>query len=222
MDTEKLEPMDIATNAAMQSLGHDIPTDVMALARNNATEILRNSTSDDEKGLKDLQNLTLSMGLPITRIMFQYMLDDANIKGSTKKIILQDIDAISPITEIGCMKVDFFNKKTNQADVAYLVLDRCSNNHCLSTQLDKLKNVVADVKWPDVIRSISMLIHIGRSVYSQVSRKNINIIRQIYNKSINDCAKYLDLQVDLDNTTLYLDESWLGRVGIYIKLNDEI
>ena len=114
------------------------------------------------------------------------------------------------------------NKKTNQPDVAYLVLDKCPNNHCLSTQLDKLKNIVVDTKWPDVIRSISMLVHIGRSVYSQVARSHINIIQQIYNISKNDCAKYLDLQVDRDNTTLFLDIEWQNRVGIYVNFTDDI
>jgi hypothetical protein len=186
-----------------------------------AAELIKNIPNEDREGLKDLQNLTLAMGIPGTRLLFQSMVENSKLRGVAKKDALATIDKFSPITEVGCMKIDFFNKTTNSPDIAYLLLDKCSKNHNFGEQLDKIKCHISDTKWQDVIKSISMLIHVGRSVYSQLARMNIDLIKKIYNiQDDAQCAKYLDLQVDMTNTTLFNNDA--DRLGIFVRFTPEI
>jgi hypothetical protein len=151
------------------------------------------------------------------------MIEASGIRGAEKKKALRAVAALSPVTEIGCMQVDFFNRASGSSDVAYLVLDRCPPGHDLGAQLDKLKRVVSEEKWPEVIRSLSMLVNIGRAVYAQTARDNIDLIRQIWGFAAEDlCTKYLDMQVDKSNTTLFLDAGWPGRVGIFVRTGAEV
>jgi hypothetical protein len=199
------------------------PAEVIAAARARAGEMLRGMTAEDEAGMKDLHNLTLSIGLPATRATFQFMVAAAGLRGAAKKSAMRAIAGLSPVTEIGCMKVDYFNRATGAPDTAYLVLDRCPRDHDLGAQLDKLKVLVPDEKWPEVIQSLSMMLHIGRSVYSHTSREQIGLIRTIRGAEASDpCAEYLDLKVDRANTTLYLEADWPERVGIHVQLGAEV
>lgn len=227
MGTPAGRAMDDAIDAAVRSTsvpGQEVPSaETIAAARARATEMLRGLSGEDEAGLKDLQNLTLSMGLPATRATFQYMIKAANLRGAAKTDALRAVAEFSPVTEVGCMKVDFFNQTTGAPDIAYLVFDKCQRLHNLGAQLDKLKAHVSDEKWPEVIRSLSMLIHIGRSVYGQTARKHLDLIRRIHGSAADDpCTKYLDLQVDRENTTLFLEPSWPGRIGIFVRLGADV
>jgi hypothetical protein len=219
--------MDDAIDAAVRATavpGQEAPSaETIAAARARAAEMLRSMSGEDEAGLKDLQNLTLSMGLPATRATFHYMIKAADLRGAAKTDAMRAVAEFSPVTEVGCMKVDFFNRTTGAPDIAYLVLDKCPRLHDLGAQLDKLKVHVSDEKWPEVVRSLSMLIHIGRSVYGQTARKHLDLVRQIHGAAAGDpCTKYLDLQVDRENTTLFLEPSWPSRVGIFVRLNADV
>lgn len=83
------DAMDDAVDAALASAmapGLSPPSsEVIAAARARATDILREMPSEDGEGLKDLQNLTLSMGLPATRATFQFMIKAANLRGEAKR-----------------------------------------------------------------------------------------------------------------------------------------
>jgi hypothetical protein len=219
--------MDNAINAAISSVsapGQEPPSnEIIAEARTRATDILQNLSGGEREGLNDLQNLTLSMGLPAARATFQFMIAAANLRGAAKKDALCAVAEFSAVTEVGCIKVDFFNQTSGKHDIAYLVLDKCPRDHNLGVQLDNLKVHVSDDKWPEVIRSISMLIHIGRVVYGQVARNNLDLIRRIHGYTPDDpCTKYLDLLVDRENTTLFLEPSWPSRIGIFIRLNADV
>jgi hypothetical protein len=218
--------MDDAVDAALARAAPDLSppsSEMIAAARARATDMLREMPSENGEGLKDLQNLTLSMGLPATRATFQFMIKAANLRGEAKKNALSAVADFSPLTEVGCMKVDFFNQTLGAPDVAYLILDKCPRLHNLGAQIDKLKAHVSDEKWPEVIRSLSMLVHIGRSVYGQTARKHLDLIRQIHGSAADDpCTKFLDLQIDRENTTLFLDPSWPSRIGIFIRLSTDV
>jgi len=220
------DSMNSAVKAAIHSIsgGSSAPsTEIVAEARARATDMLNSMPDEDGAGLRDLQNLTLSMGIPATCATFQYMIKAAKLRGAAKKNALRAIADFSPITEVGCMKVDFFNRSTGEPDIAYLVLDRCPRDHDLGAQLDRLKVHTLDEKWPDVIRSLSMLIYIGRSVYSQTARKHLDLIRQINSSPADDpCTKYLDLQIDRENTTLFLEPGWPDRIGIFVRLSADV
>ena len=223
--------MERAIDSAISSMvisGAAAPSaEIIAAARMRATDLLNAPAAarggGDERGLKDLQDLTLSMGLPATRAIFQFMVEAANLRGVVRAEAEERIAEFSPLTEIGCMKVDFFNQSTGAPDIAYLVLDRCSRYHDLGSELDKLKVHISDKKWPDIIRSISTLVHVGRTVYGQAARKHLSLIQQIFDGAADDPGtKYLDLQVDPKNTTLFIEASWPSRVGIYIRLGADV
>ena len=218
------DAMDVATRAAIRSAGGEAPSaDVVAEARARASELLTTMSSNDEAGLKDLQNLTLSMGLPSTRSMFQCMIENSNLRGVAKKDAIRAVADFSPVSESGCTTVDFFNQVSGAPDIAYLVLHKCPRDHNLEAQLNKLKPHVLAEKWAEVTRSLSMLIYIGRSVYGQIARANLGLIRDIHGAAADDpCTDYLDLKVDVENTTLYLDASWPSRIGIYVRLGAEV
>ena len=191
--------------------------------RARADKLISTITPEDRAGLKDLQKLTLTMGLPAARIIFQYMIAAANLHGNAKKDAMAAVAKFSPLTEVGCMKVDFFNRGSGAPEIAYLVLGKCAKLHNLGEQLDKLKPHVSDAKWPEVIRSLSMLVHIGRSVYGQIARNHIDLIRRINGRAPDDpCAEFIDLQVDRENTTLFINDGWPRRVGIFIRLGGEL
>ena len=221
--------MDAAVGAAVlmtAGSGQEAPSaETVTAARARAAEMLRGMASGDaaESGLKDLQNLTMSMGLPAARATFQYMIKAAGLRGAAKTDAMRAVAGLSPVTEVGCMKVDFFNRTTGAPSIAYLVLDKCPRLHDLGAQLAKLKVHTSDDKWPEVIRSISVLLHIGRSVYAQTAREHLDLIRQIHGSAASDpCTEYLDLQVDRNNTTLYLKKDWPGRIGIFVRLDADV
>jgi hypothetical protein len=216
-------PMDDAVAATLRTLGGEAPSaDVIAAAKARAAEMLQEMNAPDS-GLKDMQNLTLSIGLPTARAAFLYMIRAANIRGAAKAKAIAAISDFSPVTEVGCMKVDFFNTTTGKKDIAYLVLDECPKHHNLGRQLDRMKEHVADDAWPKIVKHLSMLIHIGRSVYGNVARKNLTLIRSIFGLAEDDpCEKYLDFQIDRENTTLFLDAEWPTRAGIYLRLEADL
>jgi len=216
--------LDAAFEAAIQSSGLEMPPDeaTRAEAMEKARKLIADATVDAE-GLQHLKNFHLSMGLPATRALFRQMVAASNIHGADKADVLKAIVDMSPVTEKGCMRIDFHNRVTNKADVAYLRLDACPKAHNLGRQLDRLKALVAEPKWPDVLKSLTYLTMLGRSIYSNIATQHIGLIRKIFRLGEDDkCEQYTSTQVDKSNTTLFLDESWPNRVGIYVSLEADI
>lgn len=188
-----------------------------------AAQIAREMGPEAKAGLQDLQNLTISIGLPAARSAFTYMISCSKASKSVKQAALQTLANVSPITETGCMQVDFYNQVTKAPDIAYLLLDKCGIDHKLGEQLEKLQALTLPEKWPVVIKHLSMIIFIGRQVFNQITRMNLPTIRKLFKLADDDpCTEYLDFKVDTSNTTLYIKPEWAERVGIFIKLHSEI
>ena len=197
--------------------------ETIAAARVRAQQMLNEMKGGDADGIRDLKNLTLSMGLPSTRALFRQMITASGVRGQVKSDAQREVAEFSPVTEVGCMKVDFFNKTTGRADIAYLLLDQCPKTHNLGDQLDRLKVHVSDEKWPEVLRHLSMLVHIGRSVFGQTARQHLDLIRRLFGLAPDaDCAKYIDVQIARENTTFFIDADWPNRVGLYVRLDAEV
>jgi hypothetical protein len=176
------------------------------------------ATSEDAIGIRNLQDLTTSIGLPAARESFEAMLDANKVTPALRAAALREIKAFSPITEVGCMQVDFFNMIKAAPDVAYLVLDKCPANHDLGAELKKLKTVVDTDKWVEVIKHLSMMIYLGRTVYAAMAKEHKPLIRQIFGRSADhDCADLMTLGVDSRNTTLFVNPRWPVRVGISVR-----
>lgn len=186
-------------------------------ARAKAEQLV--ADQDSRAGMKDLQNLTQAIGLPAARVLLRQLLDAGDTKSTLRSNLLSLIQAISPITEPGCMKVDFFNMETKVADTVYLELDECDKTHDLDSQLNKLKPHVGPDKWPTILHHLSVLVGIGRSVFAAVAHTNEQLMRELHTHlpEIHRKTDLRHLTVDRLNTTLYLIDTLPKRVGIFIR-----
>jgi hypothetical protein len=163
---------------------------------------------------EDLQKQILAMGYPSTRIMLL-----ALVKYFNKEYMINDIENLFSITEIGCLKIDYINITTNEKECMLVYIKECDKDHDLSNEIDKLKNNVDKDKWDSVLKSLSFLILLIRSIYNTVYENNIDLIRNII--SDNYLSMYNKLQVDIINTTLYLPYIDT-RLGIFFEKYEKI
>jgi hypothetical protein len=184
---------------------------------------LNKVSENDKKGLVDLQNLSLTMGLPAARATFSAMAGAAQLNGKKKTKIHNKIQNISPLTEVGCFKVDFRDKATGEARVLYMVLEECPPDHDLDAEFGKLKPHVTEEKWGEVCKHLSMLVYLARKTYEDVAKNNIELIREIFGLPSSDpCTEYLNYSVDLRNTTLFIKPDWPVRIGIFIRQDESV
>lgn len=177
--------------------------------------------AEDAEGLRSLHNLTMAIGLPAARESFKAMVEANNLTGARRSAALREIAAISPITEVGCMQVDYFNMITATAGRAYLVLDVCPAKHDLGAELKKLRDVVDGEKWVEVVKHMSMMVYLGRTAYTQMAGEQRPLLRRIYGRADNDpCDDLMKLGIDSRNTTMFVDPRWPTRVGIFVRLQD--
>jgi hypothetical protein len=151
------------------------------------------------------------------------MITNSDRRGADKADLMRLVAEISPVTEAGCLRVDFHNRATNAPDVAFLRLDQCPRTHGFGAQLDKLRPLIGEPRWPEVLRHLSALITMGVGVYSDVVSRNQPLIRRIYGLDAEaDCRKYATLTLDRANTTLYIDAEWPNRIGLFVTLQSEL
>lgn len=197
-----------------------LSADTRAAARLRAAALVAEEGGARE-GLHDLHNLTLSMGLPATRAALRQLLR-ARPRRQRTPALWEAIKAVSPVSEVGCMRVEFVHQLTGVPVVAFLTLDACPAAHDLGRELEKLKPITPAAKWSELLRSMSTLVFIGRAVYSRTSREHIGLVRQLAGLGAEDpCAGLLDLQIDTKNTTLYLNAAWPERVGLYVSFEGD-
>lgn len=209
--------------SAEDQRANELTAEEIQNVQDRARELASKMTPDDVEGLRDLQNLTLAMALPAVREIFKQMIAKARLGNESAAEAYKEVEAFSPITEFGCMRVDFHNKTTNRPDIAYLSLKKCKADYNFDQEINKLRKLVAEDKWPNVLTHLSMLVYIGRSVYGQISRLHAPLLRRIFRLPAADpCTNYIDLKVDGVNTTLYVDKNDTWRIGIFIQLDNEI
>jgi hypothetical protein len=213
---------------AMQTAGAPVTTESLGAVRAAAAAIVDQATPNDIAGLKDYHKLTIAIGMRAVHVTFNAMVAAAQAEakkadgsGGLAAGLLADAEreivSMSPVTETGCMKVDFFNRTTSRSDVAYLVLDRCGRDHDLGAQLDPLRAAVAPDRWGEVVKHLSMLVFLGRTVYKRLAGEHVGLIRRLFG-----AEKYPELLVDPVNTTLYVEAEWLDRVGIYVRYESDV
>ncbi len=172
---------------------------------------------DPEKiaGMRDLRKLTILMGLRPAGMILKQLI---RLGPSDAWDSLRDrVDAIADMNtcEHGCQTVDFYNKSSRGADRVHLMLDECGRTHDLTGELNKLLPHIDEAKKPQIMKHLSMLIGLGRSVYVKLAEENKqlfdDISAHIGGISINK------IQVDPANTTMYVVESTPMRVGIFVR-----
>jgi hypothetical protein len=98
----------------------------------------------------------------------------------------------------GCLKVEY--KKDDISKVVYIVLQDCDKEHNLTDQFDKLRPFISDDKWQHLLKCMSTIVFLIRSIF-----------KELISKFDVDYA----LLVDPSNTTLYVD-GFPKRIGIFI------
>ena len=177
------------------------------------------ATPEDREGLQSLQNLSLSMGLPAARACFRMMLEANGAAAPLRAWANRQIDGFSPVTEVGCLQVDYYDTVARKPAVARILLEECDRDHDFGAQLGALRARVGAEKWVEVVKHVSMLVHLGRSVYAQLAEANRPLIRKMYGRpASHDCAAEMKLGVDSRNTTLFVDPRWPRRIGVFVHL----
>ncbi len=178
-------------------------------------------------GLEDARALSLAIGLPAARILFEAMIANCGATESRKKAMRRDAKKMSKLTETGCIKVDFFNGAKGQADVAYLLLAECPANHDLSAQIHKLFSHIPEERFDEIRKHLSMLVYLGRTSYAQMLSENEPLVARI-RRTMPGTFDARALRINPNNTTMYLgpdtrndSAGWEPRVGIFVRLGEE-
>lgn len=158
---------------------------------------------------EQFQKQMLALGFPTVRIMLY-----ALAKKYGKEHVNQHIEEICHISDVGVLNIDYYNKIKDKKELIIIVLKQCTKDHDLSEQLDKLRPHLDDGKWNDVLKSLSTLILLARTIYTNIYDNNLDLIEEIVGK--NEINKYNKLQVDIANTTLYLPDID-DRIGIFLE-----
>lgn len=175
-----------------------------------AQALLQNMSEEDKAGMRDLHLLTMSMAVPVIRDALSHFAANRH-NGAQLEAIEKQIQQIIPeVTERGSYKVEFINKQTHAPDVMYVMLDMCPADHDFSVEFSR--HLPAEGR-EGLNKHISFMIQICRAVYSQITRENLELLRRIAGNE----KDYLDLKVDLKNTTLYVSESLPMRIGIVLR-----
>lgn len=151
----------------------------------------------------------LAMGFPSARIMFHALANKY-----CREYLGPRIDEICHIQEVGCLNIDFFNKTENKKDNIFIFMKECNEKHDLDIQIDKLKPHIDEEKWKEVLKSLSAIILLTRSIYTSIYENNLDFIEELVGKE--NVNKYNKLQVDNSNTTLYLPDVD-DRIGIFFE-----
>jgi len=185
-------------------------------------EVKSKIPEEDMEGLQSLHNLTLSIGIPITKKILHYLIDFSKMEKSEKISAYAFVASLSPITEIGCMKIEYksvLETQTSDLKTKYMLFDECAKDYDLGGELDKIKNEIAVEKWPEVLHHASMLVFYCRIVYSKLVRENLEQIKKWFRREDGaDCEDLFILKVDPVNTTLYCEAlvEYPKRVGIRV------
>jgi hypothetical protein len=177
-------------------------------------------------GMQDMHALSLSIGLPVPRILFDQIIEASTATPARKKTWRRQVQAMSDVKETGCIQADFFDTRTREKNTAYLVLEECGEDHDLGAQLDKVFSRIAPEKQDEIKKHLSMLIYLGRSAYGQMMMKMMPTLSKAVKKIPIDAEeKEFDprvLGVDPTTTTLVVTLPGTRRVGIFVRLADEV
>ena len=172
-------------------------------------------------GIGDMHALSLSIGLPVPREILAGAVISSSATRGRKRAWLRELKAMTPITETGCIQADFYDTVTRAQNTAFLVLEKCGEDHDLGAQLGKVFGRIAADKHDEIRKHLSMLVFLGRSAYDKMAEKAIPLLVKV-GKKMPDGFNPLRLVVDPQNTTLYIPGGGPHRVGIFVRLANEV
>ena len=179
----------------------------------NSLDMVNNLSPEDIEKYQAYQKQVLSMGVPACKIMMTILLqhaltEDENIKYKFFEMIEESL----VVEKFGGLNVEYFDTDQNKKTYCYIILNKCHKTHNLGDQFDKIHKYMNAEQWDYLLKQISMLLYITKNIY-KLSISSFS--EQVFNLGfdINDIEV---LNVDPENTTLYIDEEWEERTGIYI------
>jgi hypothetical protein len=121
------------------------------------------------------------------------------------------IDQLTNIEKVGGMNIEYDDVDTGKKTFFYIIMNKCHKSHNLYEQFDKVKKHFNEATWTQLLKHISMLIYLCRSIYKINMQACIDDMFNL-GYDINDVDQ---LKIDPSNTTLYINEEWDERMGIY-------
>ena len=139
---DEVAPAATAEATAPATAEATAPEDEASL-RARAEQFAQTLRREDVEGLKDIQNHMISMGLPATRALLRQFVEHSTAAGSPEQTrALKAVADLSPVTEVGCMRVDFHDRIANCGNTAYITLEECPRDHDLGAPLEFLRLAV--------------------------------------------------------------------------------
>lgn len=180
---------------------------------NKSLEKVNNFSPEDLEKYQLYQKRVLSMGVPACRILMTALLNNAKTTDEDIKLrFFETIDKLTNIEQFGGISIEYFDNNINKNTYCYIIMNKCTKFHNLSEQLEKIQPYLDEVQWDQILKQISMVLYLCKNIYKLTIGTCANQIFDL-GFDINDVE---ELTVDPENTTLYIDEEWEERVGIYI------
>jgi len=220
-----LEKAVAAAVAAASSDGRVHSAQDVQDAKTRAEQMIARMGGDTKEimaGMCDISNSNLAVGLPATRMTLTHMIRAANLRDSAKSKAQNMIAQISPVTDHVGITVRYRLRDTGAQGTVHIGLTECPRLHNMDNQVNKVKPLVTDESWVGITQHMTALVNLGMKIYRETIAKNLDIVRHINSLAEDDpCEKYLCYKVDPTNTTLYIDDDWPNRIGVFIRFNDE-
>jgi hypothetical protein len=174
---------------------------------------IENLSLEDVEKYKQYQQTVISMGIPTCRIMLHTLLEKSESTDSAiKKQFFEKIEQLTSFEKVGGMNIEYDDSDTGKKTFFYIIMNKCDKNHDLHEQFNKVKRFFSEDTWGQLLKHISMLIYLCRSIYKINMQSCADDMFQL-GYDINDVET---LKIDPTNTTLYIFEEWDERMGIYI------
>jgi len=174
---------------------------------------MKNLSPEDIEKYMEYQKSLLSMGLPCCRIMMISLLKHSKSDNIELRQEFSDIiENETTVEKVGGMNITYIDKKTNKETYFYIIMNKCDSNHDMAKQFDKIQSNFQENEWREILKSVSTLIYICQNIYKlTISSCSDHVFNLGFD--INDVET---LKLDDTNLTLYIDEVWEERVGVYI------
>lgn len=192
------------------------------LDENSINEFIKSMgelSPEDIQNYIQYQKTLLSMGFPSCRIMMGALLKHAPSDHlETREHFLEIIDKTTSVEKVGGMNIEYIDIESGQKTYCYILMNKCNKDHDLVRQLDKIQNHFDEEKWKEILKNISMLLYLCKNMYKLTLKTCNDSIFQL-GLDINEVD---ELKIDESNMTLFIDEEWDERVGIYIMRECEL
>jgi len=180
---------------------------------NSFLESMAKLTPEEIDQYMQYQKTLLSMGFPSCKIMMTILLNHSmSTDIEVKNKFIDTIETSTNVEKVGGMNIEYIDSDTNIKTYCYIIMNKCERSHNILPQLNKIQKHFNEEQWKDILKNISMMIYLCKNIYKLTIA---TCTEKIFNLGydINDIE---ELKLDETNMTLYLEEDWDERVGIYI------